>query len=219
LPSEPNSRLKQLKEWLIEIPKTAFEYAQYLRDLEIQKATIETNNKNYSTCLNQLQDTSIQGEDNLEFLQQFINHAQDKLVRQINVDLSYLMPSQQLFGQMIKAIRGIVETEQAESDRNLQNTIAMVGVGLAAAAVGATVAPYIIAPAPQTPILLPLSTNHLHPLTQALLLSLVFGATGAVVTKGFITITGRLTQLIRGGSNKTAKLPGSTQQHLPQSQK
>jgi len=45
LPSEPNSRLKQLKKWLIEIPKNAFEYAQCLRDLETHGATIETNIK------------------------------------------------------------------------------------------------------------------------------------------------------------------------------
>ncbi|MEQ9371401.1 MAG: hypothetical protein RIG63_20600 [Coleofasciculus chthonoplastes F3-SA18-01] len=45
---------------------------------------------------------------------------------------------------MIETIRGIVETEQAESDRALQDTVAIVGVGLAAAAIGATVAPYVI---------------------------------------------------------------------------
>jgi hypothetical protein len=33
LSSEPTTRLKQLKEWLLEIPKTAFEYARYLREL------------------------------------------------------------------------------------------------------------------------------------------------------------------------------------------
>lgn len=61
----------------------------------------------------------------------------------------------------------------------------------------------------------PAAIFHLHPITQSLLLSLVFGATGAVATKGIIAliqnrgvIAGRLTQLIPGGSNKTAKLPG-----------
>jgi len=66
---------------------------------------------------------------------------------------------------MIEAIRGIVETEQAESDRALQNTVAIIGVGLAAAAIGATVAPYVIATEPRQPILPPFSTNHFHPLT------------------------------------------------------
>jgi hypothetical protein len=182
LPSEPTARLKQLKEWLIEIPKNAFEYANYLRDVEVHKTTIETNIKNYRTCCNHLQDTSIKGEDNLEFLNQFINHAQDKLIQQINVDLSYLLPSQQLFGQMIEAIRGIVETEQAESDRALQNTVAIVGVGLGGAGVGISAAPYLFPQEPVQPLLLPFSTNHFHPITQSVLLSLGFGVGFAAVT-------------------------------------
>ncbi|NMG10628.1 hypothetical protein [Brasilonema sp. UFV-L1] len=36
---------------------------------------------------------------------------------------------------MIDTIRGIVETEQAESDRSLENTIQIVGVGLGAGAI------------------------------------------------------------------------------------
>jgi hypothetical protein len=136
------------------------------------------------------------------------------------------MPSQQLFGQMIEAIRGIVETEQAQSDRSLQNTIAIVGVGLGAAGVGIGAAPYLFPQEPISPLLPPFSTNYLHPLVQSLLFSLAIGVTGAAVT-GRVTylmqnrsaIAGRVTKLIRGGGNKTAKLPGSTQQTLPQSQK
>ncbi|MEQ9668191.1 hypothetical protein [Coleofasciculus sp. G2-EDA-02] len=82
----------------------------------------------------------------------------------------------------------------------MQDTIAIVGVGLAAAAIGATVAPYVIPTEPRQPILPPFSTNHLHPITQSLLLSLVFGATGAVITKALTAfiqnrgvIAGRLT--------------------------
>ncbi|MFP5269024.1 hypothetical protein [Coleofasciculus sp.] len=226
LPSEPTPKLKQLKEWLTEIPTLAFEYANYLRDIDIHRTTIQTNLINYKFWLKQLQDISIQNRDNLDFLEQLIKDTQDNFIPQINADLSYLMPSQQLFGQMIEASRGIVETEQAESDRALQNTVAIVGVGLATAAVGATVAPYIIPTEPRQPILPPFSTNHLHPLTQSLLLSLVFGVGGAVVTKGVIAliqnrgvIAGHITKLIRGNRNKTVQLSGNTQQTLPQSKK
>ena len=206
LPSEPTKRLKQLKEWLTELPQLAFDYANHLRDLEIHRTTIETNSKNYRLWLNQLQAIRLKNEDNLELWQQFISRNTEKIIEQIRTDLSYLLPSQQLFQQMIDTIRGIVETEQAECDRSLQNTVAIAGVGLAAAAIGATVAPYVIPTEPRQPILLPFSTNHLHPLTQSLLLSVVFGATGAIVTKGFTAliqnrsaIAGRLTQLMRGG--------------------
>jgi len=226
LPSEPTQRLKHLKVWLTELSQTAFAYANHLRDLEIQRITIETNNKNYQFWLNQLKLISLKKEDNLELWQQFISHKSEKFIQQIATDLSYLIPSQQLFQQMIESIRGIVETEQAESDRSLQNTVAIVGVGLTTAAIAATVAPYAIPPEPRQPLLPPFSTHHLHPLAQSLLWSLVFGAAGAVITKGFTAvlqnqgvISGRLTQLIRDGSNKMAKLSGSTQEILPQSQK
>ncbi|NEO97710.1 MAG: hypothetical protein F6K58_03185 [Symploca sp. SIO2E9] len=222
LPLETTKRLKQLKEWLTELPQITLDYANYLRDLELHHTTIETNSKNYKFWLKQLHEISLKNEDDLELLQQFISKTSEKLIEQIQVDLSYLLPTQKLFQQMIDTIRGIVETEQAESDRSLQNTVAMVGVSLTAAAVGATVAPYIISPEPQKPILAPFSTNHLHPLTQALLLSLVFGATGAFVTaliQHLHAIPGRLTKLIWSCSDKTTKLSGNTQQILPQSQK
>ncbi|MEQ9354504.1 hypothetical protein [Coleofasciculus chthonoplastes] len=226
LPSEPTPKLKQLKEWLTEIPTLAFEYANYMRDMEFHRTTIETNIINYKFWLKQLQDIGIQNRDNLDFLEQLIKDTQDNFIPQISTDLFYLMPSQQLFGQMIEASRGIVETEQAERDRALQDTVAIVGVGLATSAVGATVAPYIIPTEPRQPILPPFSTNHLHPLTQSLLLSLIFGVTGAVITKGYTSvmqnrgaIAGCMKKLIQGDSNKTAKLSGNTQQTLPQSKK
>ncbi|MEQ8468185.1 hypothetical protein [Coleofasciculus sp. E1-EBD-02] len=117
LPSEPTQRLKQLKESLTKLYKTAFDYANYLRDLESHRTTIETNNKNYQVGLNQLKLISLEKEDDLALLQQFIIQNSEKFIEQINTYLSYLLPSQQLFQQMIETIRGIVETEQAESDR------------------------------------------------------------------------------------------------------
>jgi hypothetical protein len=57
-------------------------------------------------------------------------------------------------------------------------------------------------------------------------LSLIFGVTGAVITKGYTSvmqnrgaIAGGMKKLIQGDSNKTAKLSGKTQQTLPQSKK
>jgi hypothetical protein len=150
LPSEPTQRLKQLKEWLTELSKTAFDYANHLRDLELHRTTIETNNKNYQFWLNQLKFISLGKEDNLELWQQFISHNSEKFIEQINTDLSYLLPSQQLFQQMIETIRGIVETEQAESDRatesaaqkrqqRLELIITVVSTGLAVSGISSQV--------------------------------------------------------------------------------
>lgn len=150
LPLEPTQRLNKLKEWLPELSQTAFDYANHLRDLEIHRNTIETNNKNYQFWLKKLNFISIEKEDNLELLQQFISHKSENFIEQINTYLSYLLPSQQLFQQMIETIRGIVETEQAESDRatesaaqkrqqRLELLIAVVSTGLAVSGISSQV--------------------------------------------------------------------------------
>ena len=150
LPSEPTKRLKQLKVWLTELSQIAFDYANHLRDLELHRTTIEVNSKNYHFWLKQLQVISIQNEDNLELWQQFISKNSERFVEQISTDLSYLLPGKQLFQQIIDTIRGIVETEQAESDRatesaaqkrqqRLERLITVVSTGLAVSGISSQV--------------------------------------------------------------------------------
>lgn len=212
--------LNQFKEYLKDIPQKYLSYSQLISELDRYRLTIDINAQNYKREINDIQ--SQLPAENLSFLSRFFEEDYRLFTEQIQSDLSHFQHGVGLLEKAMTAIQGRVDIEQAESDRSLQNTVAIVGVGLAAAAIGATVAPYVIPTEPRQPILPPFSTNHFHPLTQSLLLSLVFGATGAVITKGFTAliqnrraIIGRLTQLIRGGSN----LPGSTQQALPQSQK
>lgn len=69
-------------------------------------------------------------DDSLEFLSSFLELAEGTFVEQINTDLDYLTPGQNLFDQMINTIRGIVEIEKAERDKKLQNGIALVATGL-----------------------------------------------------------------------------------------
>ncbi len=122
LPSAPNQKLKQLEQWLTELPKTSLEYANHLRDLKSHLTTIKANYQNYQFMLNQLQAISLEKEDNLELWHNFLDYTQEKLIEQIRIDLSYLLPSQPLFQQTIEAIRGIVAKEQAESDRAAEST-------------------------------------------------------------------------------------------------
>lgn len=212
--------LNQFKEYLKDIPQKYLSYSRLISELDRYRLTIDINAQNYKREINDIQ--SQLPAENLSFLSRFFEEDYRLFTEQIQSDLSYFQHGVGLLEKAMTAIQGRVDIEQAESDRSLQNTVAIVGVGLAAAAIGATVAPYVIPTEPRQPILPPFSTNHFHPLTQSLLLSLVFGATGAVITKGFTAliqnrraIIGRLTQLFQGGSN----LPGSTQQALPQSQK
>ncbi len=215
-------KLNQFKEYLRDIPQKYLSYSQLIRDLDHYRLTIDTNAQNYKRELSDIE--SKLPAENLSFLSHFFDEDYRLFTEQIQSDLGYFQHGAGLLEKAMTAIQGRVNIDQAESDRSLQNTIAIVGVGLAAAAIGATVAPYVIPPEPRQAILPPFSTNHLHPLTQSLLLSLVFGVAGAVVTKGVTylvqnrgAIAGRVIQLIQGGSNNRATLSGNTQA-LPQSQ-
>ena len=65
----------------------------------------------------------------------FLKLAEDTFVEQINTNLAYLTPGQNLFDQMIGTIRGIVEVEQAKRDRSLERTIQVLGIGFGGGAI------------------------------------------------------------------------------------
>lgn len=146
LKSDRKERLKQLEEWLTDLPKIGLKYARYLRDMELHLTTIETNAKNYSLWLNKLSDCSIKDIDNLDFIQEFIDGSCQIFQQQIKVNMSYLTAGKELFQQMIETIRGIVEVDaqkqqveyekkEKEKENNLQITIAVVGIGIGVAGV------------------------------------------------------------------------------------
>ncbi|KYC43771.1 hypothetical protein WA1_00985 [Scytonema hofmannii PCC 7110] len=59
------------------------------------------------------------------------------------------------------------------------------GVGLSAAGIGSSTAPYIIPQQqPPTPMQLPFTTSYPHPFALSVLLSLLFGVVGAFVGWG-----------------------------------
>jgi len=157
LTQPPEETLEQLKQWLKQIPQTAFHYTKYLRDIEYHRTAIATNIQNYASRLEKLQTFSLPNDD-LTFLQYFLNSTCCKQSqKQIQVDLNYLTPSQNLFQQMTETIRGLVEVDQAERDRileeafresekaaqereqKLQLWIALVGTGLAVSGISSQV--------------------------------------------------------------------------------
>lgn len=217
---QPEDRLKQLKDLLARIRTNLFNYTQCLRNLRECHNTVTTNTDNYAESLDKIRELSIEA-DNLAFLQNFLDLSKNKFQAQIQVDLNYLIPSQDLFKEMIDTIRGMVEIlaeEQAqvreqqdkERDRNLQTTIAVVGVGIGFTGLAAASFPYLIPPDPKTPpipLQPPFTSGSLHPFIWVLLLSLVFGFLGAGVAKG-------VTMLISSRSDKRAKLKSSTKNQL-----
>ena len=218
------------------IPKKSFDYARCLQDLQTHHTAITTNITNYRICLENIQ--TIGRVNSPQSWQDFINKDCKKWQEQIQTDINYLTPGQELFGQFVDTIRGIVETEQAESDRatqeilrrkeeadkirneNLQTAIAILGFGLGAAQIGVSTAPYIIPQQqPPTPIQLPFTTSQPHPFVLSVVLSLLFGVAGAFfgwgVSSLFQAIATCRFKAIQASSNQPEISAGS-QQSLPQ---
>jgi hypothetical protein len=166
-----NNKLQQFNQWLNEIPEISFNYSRYLRDLQIHKNIIKTNSKNLALYLNKLKAISLPQED-LEFLYNFLELAETTFIEQIDVDLGYLIPAQNLFEQMISTIRGIVEIEQAKSDRSLEKTIQILGIGFGGGGIVSGVIVQHIGSINQ-PVAFISPNNPPHPFYASLILSII----------------------------------------------
>lgn len=112
-------------------------YAEELIYLEDQKNTIETNLKNYQKKLKRLEDSN--QDSDLPFLEKFIAIVTDKYIPQIVTDLASLSPAQKSLENSVRNIEGIINIEQAKSDRNLNQTIFAVGTGLGTSQIAASI--------------------------------------------------------------------------------
>ncbi|BAY85633.1 hypothetical protein NIES267_51340 [Calothrix parasitica NIES-267] len=165
-----DSKFKEFNQWLNEIPAISFNYSRYLRGLELHKATIQTNVKNYKLYLDKLK--AIWVEDDLQFLSSFLEFSEDTFIEQINTDLAYLIPAQSLFEQLIDSIRGIIEIEQTKRERNLNTTINTLGIGFGGGAIISGVVVQHIDKIKQ-PVDFSLSVNKpLHPFYASLFISI-----------------------------------------------
>ncbi|NET04409.1 MAG: hypothetical protein F6K16_06680 [Symploca sp. SIO2B6] len=112
------TELKQFKIQLKAMPKLAIEYTRWLRLLEDYRNTIEINTHNYEEKIEQIRINT--SEENLTFLEHFIQKNCVTFQEQITGDLNYFIPGTGLLDQAIASIRGIVEIDQAERDRQNQ---------------------------------------------------------------------------------------------------
>ncbi|MEM6751367.1 MAG: hypothetical protein AAF630_00025 [Cyanobacteria bacterium P01_C01_bin.38] len=162
------NNLQRLQQLLIEVPELSFDYARYIRDLQAHKTTIEASLKNYRLQFDKIE--KLYNQNDLEFLSSFSKLAQNTYIKQINTDLAYLTPANNLFKQMTETIRGMVEIEQAkleeeniEREKSLEDTIQVVGValgggGIAAASISAHIDKPMIVDIKQPPHLIVSST-------------------------------------------------------------
>ncbi|MBD2006797.1 MULTISPECIES: hypothetical protein [Cyanophyceae] len=129
--------LKQLKNDLQTNINNLSSYVREINYLEIQQHTIEVNLLNYEKQREQFL-------NNEKFLQEFSKIATKKYKAQLEKDAVSLRPGVSILENVTNTIRGIVEIEQAERDRNFQVFVGLAGVGIGTASIAAsTVSPFV----------------------------------------------------------------------------
>ena len=112
------------------------QFAIDLNYLELQHSTIKVNLDKYQTKLAEIQ-AKAKPTDDLQFLQDFWDKAEQHYPKQIQKDIDNFRPCLEILRSLTDTIRGTVEIRKAESDRTFQKVVGIVGVGLST---GGTVA-------------------------------------------------------------------------------
>ena len=124
--------LNQLRQSLFQVQNTLTPYSINLSYLNFQGRTIEINLSNYKKRLERI-GKQAEKESELNFLSGFSNLVTDKYLLQITKDYEHMEMSSKWLDISINTLRSRFEVDQAERDRTFQNTVAIVGVGLATA--------------------------------------------------------------------------------------
>lgn len=192
------AQLEHLKMVLKELAALDLEYARLLRNYKHCQNTISINTKNYQVTLEDIVKTlqkhkeQVKPED-LDFFREFGSQTSDYFQSRISDELNYFVEGSNLADKAIASIRGIVEIEQTQRDRRLeqqnetlQDQIQAVGVGIATGAIIASTSALIFQ---QEPMSFPWEAYHgdrPHPFMFALLLSFAFAFVGWGLAKWLI---------------------------------
>ncbi|MCT7994792.1 hypothetical protein [Laspinema olomoucense] len=191
-------QLEQLKMVLKELAALDLEYARLLRNYKHCQNTISINTKNYQVTLEDIvkilpQHKERVNPEDLDFFREFGTQTSGYFQSRISDELNYFVEGSNLSDKAIASIRGIVEIEQTQCDRRLEqqnetleDQIQAVGVGIATGAIIASTSPLIFQ---QEEISFPWEASHgdrLHPFMLALLLSLGSAVVAWWVAKGLI---------------------------------
>jgi len=132
-----NYELKSYQTQLNILPSVDLRYSENFAELDKYRLTIEINTKNYREKLKQIQikvQEKFPSED-FSFLEYFHEIISTKFAAQIKADLGYFTHTSGLVDKAITSIRGIVEAEQAERDRSLENTVQVLGIAFGGGAI------------------------------------------------------------------------------------
>lgn len=132
LQSLSTKELQELKSDLQKNIDNVFDYIQNINLLKIQQHTIEVNERNYE----RQRQASF---PNIKFLEDFSNIVKDKYQVQLKQDYDALNSGVAILENLTATIRGMVEIEEAQRDRNLNTTIAIVGIGLGTSQIASSV--------------------------------------------------------------------------------
>jgi hypothetical protein len=183
-------QLEDLKQVLKELAQLDLEYARLLRNYKHSRNTIAINTKNYQVTLEAIvkrlkeQGYGVKPEE-MDFFRDFASQTSAYFQSRISDELNYFVEGSSLADKAIASIRGIVEIEQTQRDRrleqqnqDLQDQIQAVGVGIATGAIIASTSALIFQ---QEPMTFPWEASHgdrPHPFIWALLLSFALAFVG-----------------------------------------
>ncbi|MCT7950924.1 hypothetical protein NG798_14080 [Ancylothrix sp. C2] len=187
-PNNRNTNLSEnllsgLKEKVKSLPKLALEQAQNLRDLEHEKNTIIINTKNYLLTLEEIRKMLPENTfyTDLSFLETFGKETAPYYQQRIQYKSDYFVHGKSLLDQSLASIRGIVEIEEAERDKSLQNQIQALaaGIGVASTIAGSSghlpIDKPVIIPVLNTPLRYPFLPKPIHPFVNSVMISLLAG--------------------------------------------
>lgn len=130
------------------------DYSIDLNAISIHQHSLDTNLDNYNLLVKQftniaknINKLNFFRADDLKFLEEFNTIATVKYERQLEKDYANLAPGLAVLTGLTETIRGLVEVQQAEIDRQQNITLAILGLGLSATgAVAGIVGTQVIQP-------------------------------------------------------------------------
>ena len=179
LPQQINAgrpNLDELQKTLTQTLTILSDYATNLSDLDDQGRTIRVNLENYRKRLKKI--TEANRNSDPEILKKFSELVAEKYLVQVETDYANLSPGLVLLENLITTIKGTVEIYQTKSDRTLNTTIAIAGIGLATSQIASAV---ILTQPPKT-------KDPLAFRTEAFLSSLGIGAIAMLITLGILRL-------------------------------
>jgi hypothetical protein len=161
------TELQILKTNLKTLIKSSLNYTKQLRNLEYARNTIAINSKNYQSSLERMEQLA---QTKMEGLRLFHEKEAIAFQEQIRADLNYFYPGSNLLNQGIATIRGLVEIDQAERDRHLEQQIQTIGTAIAFGAIVASTSPLLF----EQSMTFPWQEHgdRLHPFILAIFLSI-----------------------------------------------